>query len=508
MRYSKILFFLMLGMIPGCIKAQTPDYKIEAQSSWSDRTTPLWLNANKYGLSSLQKSNGYFLAGVEKKDSVDGRRKTSWGGALELATTYNYTSSLVLQQAYVEGQWLHGTLTVGAREYPEELKNPALSSGSQTLGINARPVPQARIALPEYKRIWRWLYIKGHIAYGMFTDNAWQRDFTDKNSMYCQDVLYHSKAGYLRFGIPERPLMLELGLEMATQFGGRSYTPDGNIKHGGHRLKDFWTVFWCAGGDPGEGQFANAEGNQMGSWVGRISYDRPSYRISLYGDHFFDDHSQMFFLDYDGYGHGSEWNKKRKWKFYLYDLKDMMLGMELQLKKGTWLRDVVAEYLYTKYQSGPIYHDHGTRVSDHIAGNDDYLNHYIYCAWQHWGQVMGNPLYRSPLYNGDRRIRTEDNRFVAWHFGFDGYLNARQNERGVVLSDNLLSYRVLITFQKGWGTYKEPYLPVEKDCSMLLELKYALKHGWSVKGAFGLDAGGIYGNNKGFQLSVVKVGKL
>ncbi len=176
MRYSKILFFLMLGMIPGCIKAQTPDYKIEAQSSWSDRTTPLWLNANKYGLSSLQKSNGYFLAGVEKKDSVDGRRKTGWGGALELAATYNYTSSLVLQQAYVEGQWLHGTLTVGAREYPEELKNPALSSGSQTLGINARPVPQARIALPEYKRIWRWLYIKGHIAYGMFTDNAfiWQ----------------------------------------------------------------------------------------------------------------------------------------------------------------------------------------------------------------------------------------------------------------------------------------------------------------------------------------------
>ena len=121
---------------------------------------------------------------------------------------------------------------------------------------------------------------------------------------------------------------------------------------------------------------------------------------------------------------------------------------------------------------------------------------------------MGNPLYRSPLYNSDRRIRTEDNRFVAWHFGFDGYLNARQNERGVVLSDNLLSYRVLVTFQKGWGTYKEPYLPVEKDCSMLLELKYALKHGWSVKGAFGLDAGGIYGNNKGFQLSVVKVGKL
>jgi hypothetical protein len=43
---------------------------------------------------------------------------------------------------------------------------------------------------------------------------------------------------------------------------------------------------------------------------------------------------------------------------------------------------------------------------------------------------------------------------------------------------------------------------------MLLELNYTFKHGWNVKGALGLDAGGIYGNNKGIQLSVVKVGIL
>ena len=33
-------------------------YEIEAQGSFSRGKTPLWLNANKYGLSSLEKNNG------------------------------------------------------------------------------------------------------------------------------------------------------------------------------------------------------------------------------------------------------------------------------------------------------------------------------------------------------------------------------------------------------------------------------------------------------------------
>ena len=40
------------------------EYKAEAQASVSDGTTPLWLNANKYGLSSLEKTNGYLRGAV------------------------------------------------------------------------------------------------------------------------------------------------------------------------------------------------------------------------------------------------------------------------------------------------------------------------------------------------------------------------------------------------------------------------------------------------------------
>ena len=62
-----------------------------------------------------------------------------------------------------------------------ELKNNELSSGAQTLGKNARPVPQVRIALADYYTLpltKGWLHLKGHIAYGKMTDDNWQHEFT------------------------------------------------------------------------------------------------------------------------------------------------------------------------------------------------------------------------------------------------------------------------------------------------------------------------------------------
>lgn len=92
----------------------------------------------------------------------------------------------------------------------------------------------------------------------------------------------------------------------------------------------------------------------------------------------------------------------------------------MNFHNGTWLRDVVVEYLHTKYQSGPIYHDRTPTMSDHIAGRDDYYNHYIYPGWQHWGQVMGNPLYRSSIYNTNGSLYLENTRFVAYHWASTG----------------------------------------------------------------------------------------
>lgn len=513
MKKHLIIFFVALMLPNLCIAQSLTDglqYKVEIQSTVSDSKTPLWLNANRYGLSSLDKSNGYFRAAVERPLQTDSDHNFGLGYGIDMAAAYNFTSKVIVQQAYVEGRWLHGTLTIGSKEYPMELKNQQLSSGSQTLGINARPVPQVRLALPEY---WTlpfgngWLQIKGHIAYGKMTDDNWQHSFTGKKSRYADDVLYHSKAGYIRIGNEEMfcPWSLELGLEMAAEFGGTIYRPNENgemeVFKGGTGLGDFWRAFVPGGAEVNEkSYYQNAEGNQLGSYLLRLNYDADDWSFSIYADHFFEDHSAMVFMDYDGYGTGDEWNTRKKSKYFLYSLKDMMLGTELKLNDYFWINNIVFEYLYTKYQSGPVYHDRTPSLSDHVGGIDDYYNHGVYTGWQHWGQVMGNPLYLSPIYNTDGTIYVTDNRFYAFHLGLSG--SPTEN----------LDYRVLATYQKGFGTYRDPYTKPKNDVSLLAEVTYRFSSkaldGFYVKGGIAADFGKIMGNNKGAQLTIGKIGLL
>ena len=462
-------------------------YRLEVQTTLGiGDHSPLWLNANKYGLSSLKKNNGYVRGALNRPLSADHGRKWGIGYGVDVAVAAGFTSTLVIQQAYVEGRWLKGVLTVGAKEQPMELKNQELSTGSQTLGVNARPVPQVRIALPDYWAIpgtRNWLALKGHIAYGKTTDNKWQKDFVAPQQRYTEGTLYHSKAGYLKIG--PKIVTLELGLEMATQFGGTSYLyKDGQLEvyKNDSGLKAFANALILSGSDATDGDFKNTEGNHLGSWVARLNIDQPAWNLGIYADQFFEDHSMLTHFNKSG------------GKTYWYGFKDMMLGAELKLKQNPWLNTFVVEYLHTKYQAGPVYHDETDHVKYQISGRDNYYNHHLYTGWQHWGQVMGNPLYLSPLYNDDGKIEVEHNRFVAWHLGLSGDPLPR------------LHYRFLLSWQRSYGSYY--YLPTnpQEDVSLLAEASYNMNHGWCLKGAFGMDSGKLRGDNYGIQITISKTG--
>lgn len=265
-------------------------------------------------------------------------------------------------------------------------------------------------------------------------------------------------------------------------------------------LKSFIRAIIPSGNDHEKTQgtdqlYQGAEGDHVGAWNFRISWDEPSWGVSLYGDHYFEDMSQLFHLDYDGYTSDDNWQDAHgKSRFLVYDLKDMLLGIELRLKRCQWVSNVLVEYMHTKYQSGPIYHDHTQQIPDHIGGRDGYYNHSIYNGWQHWGQVLGNPLYRSPLYNTDGSIRIEDNRFRALHAGISG----------TPLSG--LHYRLLCTVQKGYGTYEAPFADPQRNLSLLAETTYALR-GWakgvSVRLGLAVDRGRLLGDNTGGQLTLI-----
>ena len=469
----------------------------EMQVSGSDGCTPLWLNANKYGLSSLEAFNGYVRGGLERPLVVDQGKKWGIGYGLDLVAPLHYTSDFVIQQCYVEIRYKHAVLTVGQKEQPMQLKNLELSSGSQTLGINARPIPEVRLSFPEYWSVPglnNWLAIKGHFSYGWMTDGHFQKDWRGGKSGYCRDVLYHSKSGYMRIGPGNEsfPFSLELGLEMGCEFGGKLYVPIYGLVEASSDFSAYIDAFIAGGDDEVNMVNTNVAGDQLGSWVARLNYETHRIGVSLYADHFFEDHSGMFFLDYDGYGSGKDWDTWETNRYLLYPLKDIMLGAEIRLNEFRLIDGIVVEYLNTRYQSGPINHDHDRTHSDHLGGIDDYYNHGLYPGWIHWGQVMGNPLYRSPIYNTDGSLKIKDNRFYAWHFGMSGNLL------------NNLRYRVLCSWQKGFGTYSSPYLYPKENLSMMGEMTYSFHDHYSIRVAAGFDRGELLGNNLGVQLTFNK----
>ena len=112
---------------------------------------------------------------------------------------------------------------------------------------------------------------------------------------------------------------------------------------------------------------------------------------------------------------------------------------------------------------------------------------------------MGNPLYRSPAYNDDGTITVKNNRFKALHFGIDG-------------GSGPLEYRFMATCQEGAGTYQDPYHHSHHNLSVMAEASWHFNTGklcgWSVKGACGMDIGGILGNNYGAQFTIARQGIL
>lgn len=453
-----------------------------AASSGDD--TPLWLTANRYGLSGMKGKYGYLRASASHDAAADSARNWRIGWGVDLAGGYDMEGDFVVQQLYADFDWQSLRLSVGSKERPSELKNAALSSGGMTESMNARPVPQVRLSLPDFWNIpgtHGWLALKGHIAYGKFTDGGWQESFVAKGQTRSDGVLYHSKAGFLRIGNKDKfPLTFTGGLEMAAQFGGeawntlyrdddQSYDPS-HVKMS-NGLKAFWNAFVPGGSDQSDGDFANTEGNQLGSWHFSLDFHGKGWGLRAYAEHFFEDHSQMFFE---------------------YGWKDMLIGTELTLPRNPFISTVLYEHIRTTDQSGSMYHDQTASLPYQVSGNDNYYNHAIYASWQHWGQLIGNPLLTSPGFNDNGSLRIYDNRIKANHFGVCGQPTSE------------IDWRLLMTHVRSLGTYELPSLNPKHANYFLFEAGYAPRwaKGFSLRAAVATNGGSIIDKSNGGLLTL------
>ena len=490
--WNAILAFMCLSLVSLGVRPQIKRLGEDVQYGASIRGTfgnddkaPFWFTNNRYGLGTLKDNTVLARIYIKRDVEADSLRVWRLGYGADLASGYGNQCKFNLQQAYLDVQWKMLRLSMGQKERPSELKDEELSTGGMTLGINARPLPQVRLELPDFWTVpgtKGWFAIKAHIAYGWFTDNKWQQSIAGTRNSYTRNSYFHSKALLMKIGNEDRfPLTLRWGLEMACQFGGRGYNIVGysgermeqqGIKLGGN----IWKAFVPSGSDVNDDAFSNAAGNHVGSWHVRLDWAGKGWSVGGYMDHLFEDHSQL------GMQYGF-------WK-------DMLLGIEVNLPKNPYVSGVVYEHLGTMNQSGPIYHDATPENPQQISAKDIYYSHHVYGSWQHAGFVIGNPLIISPMYNkylGARNdLHNYFNRVNAHHVGLKGN------------PTDWLSWRALYTYEKNLGSYDRPVMDPLKGHFLLLEAIYRpdwLK-GLSLAAAYGHNSGSLLGNVNGAMMTV------
>ena len=447
---------------------------------------PFWFTNNRYGLGTTDNFSGLARVALWRTVETDSLWFWRMGYGVELASPINGQNGyFCIQQAYADIEWKMLRLSLGQKERPSELKNPYLSTGGMTLGMNARPLPQVRLEMPDFwtvpgtKGIFSF---KAHLAYGWFTDAKWQKKFNaGTTNVYTSGSMFHSKALFLRFGNRKLfPLEFTGGLEMACQFAGMGYNVQQyaggllaqEIPLGGNILN----AFFPSGGDVNDENYTNAAGNQLGSWHVRFDWIQKGWNVAIYMEHFFEDHSQMFMQ----YGF---------WK-------DMLLGIELNLPRNSFVTTFLYEYNTTMNQSGPLYHDETVEKPLQISGQDDYYRNHIYGAWQMGGFVLGNPLLLSPIYNSyfgkQGNLTPLHNRVQVHHLGLMGKPSAQW------------TWRAMYTHQYSLGTYNQPTLNPCTANYLLLEATYtpSWAPGLSMTASYGHNDGNLLGKSNGAMLTV------
>lgn len=472
---------------------QTLTYHTVGEANISSGTyAPLWFTANKYGLSGAEAKSGYIRTGIE----YDLRMKKKWQlkAAVDLAVAGNQVSTFVIQQAYIDLKKKELSISLGSKERPgfPLQKDLAISSGMMVEGPNTRPVPQLRIQLDDYVNVpftRNWLGIKGHIAYGRYTDGNWQKNFVypsdpehDVRHLYTTRVWYHTKSLMLRFGNKEKfPLQFEVGIIDAAQFrGDQMYKlSDGTTVKYKDMSKGF-TSFKKAFIPQHESTLSNVYGNHCGSWNFALTGTFGKWIVRTYVEHYFEDHSQMFWQ----YG---------RWK-------DGQIGVELTFPRNKWITKALYEGTNTTDQTGPILYDGpaGSFKDVQQSGGDNYFNNFEYLGWQHFGQTMGLSLIPGPQYNKNHENAIYSSRIRANHFGFKGN------------PSDEWSWRMLFSSVRHFGTYSIPLDKERKQFSSLYEVTYSPGRfaGWSAKAALGVDRGNYLGNSTGFMFTIAKTGVL
>ncbi len=500
-----VIFILGFVLFPMGTRAQyAMDYSFAMKGNAGDGVfAPHYLSANSHGLVTHANS-GYLRASLTRGIEHDKRFSYEFGADLVgllsstspvvtykdgVAQSYHPgVSKFLVQQLYGGVKYRKVFLWAGVRELTDDVVNFELSSGGMVWSGNARPIPQVSagfIDFVDFPGTKRWLQIKGEISYGKFIDNDYLRDhYNYYNSYITTGAFYHHKSIYFR-SHPEKPFVVTIGAEQATQFGGtqRYYNKgvETETNTAPTEILDFLRVLipLPGGSSSGKGDRMYVYGNSVGAFNFSAQYTFKN--LSSVRGYF-----EWLFEDGSGMGKQNGW--------------DGLWGLEYNSGGNHIVSGVVLEFLEMKDQSGAVIWDPEYMNIENMTpqgiGMDDYYNNYFYNGWAHFGLSNGTPMANAPLYNTDGYLRFKHNRIRTVHVGITGYM-ARE-----------WKYRLLASYRTSWGTYFRPTPSPLNNMSGLIECNYApLKlRGWNFTLSLAGDTGALNGDRWGVSIGVRKNG--
>ena len=393
-------------------------------------------------------------------------------------------SMVMLNQLWGQIKYRGVYLTAGLRNQKPPLVNPRLSSGDLVESGNARAMPGVRVGFIDFQNIPftnGWVQIQGDLGYYKSTDNGWQKSHYNYWNYHLNlGWWYNYKRCFFRTK-PSQPFSVTVGMQAAAQFAGTnySYVRGEFVKEEamGGGAKEFFHMLIPAGGDD------FWKGNHVGSWDFNARYR-------------FDDNSEVkaYFqwLWEDGSGIG----KLNGW--------DGLWGLEWKAAEPGAISGAVLEAVTFMNHSGHIHYvpnDHkGTDFTHgHTDGADNYYNNTWYNGYAYYGMGIGSPMFPSPIYNTDgATTRYLDNRFWGVHGGIEGQILPE------------LSYRVLASYRRFYGTPFLPAINTTHDVSAMVEASWSLPQvpGLNLTAQLAFDKGNShqYGNKFGALISATYSG--
>ena len=399
---------------------------------------PFWCTSNQWGI--YPDSNGMCtLAGVEKPFNMDKTIDWRAGASMALradgiAPGKTFSMTPMVDQLYAAFRWKFLMAEIGQKRSDLDFYGPSkhLGSLSTTGGSliftgNSRELPGIRLELMKVAFPWtkEHLWFWGSIGEYLTLDKRYVKHAGIHRLKLFTEVRFAKHWG------------ISLGIDHYAVFGGDSPDePDLNFT-----FKDWLRVLVGASASskgPVMDQM-NVIGDQGGAELIRLNYYSDRWNIFFQHEIPYADKSGMKFQNFpDGVN------------TFCFSFKD----------KNRWVSDIVYEFYYTRYQSGPI-HDSETDANGNprpwepglsFIGDDDYFNNgYYQSGWTYYGRMMTSPLFfpvgtHEGSWNRDAIVLgTENNRIMAHHIGLGGKFFRK------------LPYRLMLTYSQNYGRYIKQY---------------------------------------------------